>query len=269
MDAIDILSAISVLNRDNAKRFTETKRLDAITSLLWNSKYRRINADGLFHLYAKKPLTSLSQDQVIVVSTHVDCERHITECFFEDIGNGLIKGTFDNVLTNAASLSLMLSDTLPENVIIAFTGDEEETSVGANSLIRFFRDHQIHVKHIFVLDVTEMAWKDDADYTIENDLWSAEVLGKRIINSAEKLPYTWRFVPADPDNIPDYIKEGNIIYEEAAEDESWNYDDEDFGCCSICIPVYGNMHSNGGVLARKVSLFHFVEFLNELINNCC
>ena len=269
MDVLEILSAISVLNRDNAKSFTVTKRLDTITTLLWNSKYRRINADGLFHLYAKKPLASFSRDQVIVISTHVDCEKHITECFFEDIGNGLIKGTFDNVLTNAATLSLMLSDTLPENVLIAFTGDEEETSEGANSLIRFVRSHHIKVKHIFVLDVTDMAWNDNADYTIENDLWSTEVLGEKIINSAERLPYIWRFVPADPDDIPDYINDDNIIYEEAAEDESWDYDDEDISCCSICIPVRGNMHSNAGVFSRKESLFHFVEFLNGLINNCC
>ena len=228
----------------------------------------RINADGLFHLYAKKPLESFAKDQVTVISTHVDCEWHITECFFEDLGNGLIKGTFDNALTNAAVLSLMLSDTLPENVLIAFTGDEEETSVGANSLIRFFRDHRIIVKHIFVLDVTDMAWNDKADYTIENDLWYSEALGKRIINSAESLPYSWRFVPSDPSDLPDYVNDSNTIFEEAAEDESWDYDEEDFSSCSICIPIKGEMHSNTGVLARKESLFHFVKFLNVLLNNC-
>ena len=51
MELFDILSEISAINRDNGKKFTQTDRLDAITSSLWDSNYRRINSDGLFNLY--------------------------------------------------------------------------------------------------------------------------------------------------------------------------------------------------------------------------
>ena len=67
-----LLTQINVLNYDNGKKFTRTDRLDAICELLWNSSYRRINANGLFHLYSKVPLSKLP-DELIVVSSHVDC----------------------------------------------------------------------------------------------------------------------------------------------------------------------------------------------------
>ena len=266
MDLMEMLSKVSVLNKDNKKRFTVTDRLDVISKLLWDTEYRRINADGLFNLYAKKPLEYMKDKNVFVVSTHVDCEKNITRCFSEDLGNGLLKGTYDNSLTNTAILSLMLSDSLPDNVLVAFTGDEEETSEGANNLIRFLRDNQLKAKFIFVLDVTDMAWNEQADFTIENDLWNDDCLGRRIIAIAENLQYCWRFVPSDPSDVPDYININNIIFEEAAEDESWDYDDEEIDCCSICIPIQGNMHSNRGVLARKTSLYRYIELLNELLN---
>ena len=264
MDIMEILSAVSVMNRDHKIQFTISNRLDVITSLLWDSTYRRINADGLFNLYAKKPIDYFRNRQTIVVSTHVDCERSITKCFTEDIGEGLIKGTYDNALTNTAILSLMISNSLPDNVLVAFTGDEEETSKGANDLTRFLKSNKINVRHIFVLDVTDMAWNEKADYTVENDLWD-DYFGRKIIQVASNLPYGWRFVPSDPYHVPEYINSENVIFEEAAEDESWDYDEEGFDCCSICIPIHGNMHSNNGVLARKASLSRYTEFINDLL----
>lgn len=64
-------------------------------------------------------------------------------------------GTFDNSITNASIVYLMLSRALPRNVIVAFTGDEEETSRGALDVSRFIEDHNLDVLNIFVLDVTE------------------------------------------------------------------------------------------------------------------
>ena len=55
-DVFDILGRIMRLNRDNGERFTRTDRLDEIQRLLWDSRYRRVNPQGLFHLYAKRPL---------------------------------------------------------------------------------------------------------------------------------------------------------------------------------------------------------------------
>ena len=38
MELIDVLNAVCVINKDNGRKFMKTERIDAITSLLWNSK---------------------------------------------------------------------------------------------------------------------------------------------------------------------------------------------------------------------------------------
>lgn len=149
-----ILTKINVLNYDNGRKFTRTDRLDNICELLWNSSYRRINTNGLFHLYSKVPLSELP-DEIVVISSHVDCQRRITKCFSKDYDNDLMQGTFDNSLTNAMAVSLMLEDAFGTNVVAAFTGDEEEGSNGAADVAEFFRKLHKKIK-VIVLDVTEM-----------------------------------------------------------------------------------------------------------------
>ena len=188
MELINLLETISVINRDNGKRFTNSERLDVIASLLWNSRYRKINPDGLLNLYAKQPVDSYQGSKVVVVSSHVDCQSSITHCFSKQMGNGLLKGTYDNSITNAAILSLMMSDVLPDNVLIAFTGDEEEESHGAKHLIRFLESKSISIRHLFVLDVTDMGWDESVDFTVENNFWHDDY-GEKIINAVCNSSY--------------------------------------------------------------------------------
>ena len=70
------------------------------------------------------------------MSSHVDCEAGITECFSREEKDDILKGTYDNSITNTAILALMMEGYLPEQVIIAFTGDEEKESKGAVEITR-------------------------------------------------------------------------------------------------------------------------------------
>lgn len=259
----EILSAVSVLNRDYNGRFTVTDRLDRIAALLQNGRYRRINTDGLFHLYASAPLEELRGKEVLVVSAHVDCEYSITRCFFQELGGGMLKGTFDNAVTNAAVLYQMLYGDLPGNVLIAFTGDEEYDSTGAIQLGAFLSRSRIRVRHIFVLDVTYEGWSAGADFTVENDYWEDDC-GEAIAAAAERTGFCWRFVPCDLSDVPGYVSRQNLVYKEADADESEEYCD-DYSCCSLCLPVEGEMHSDEGVLAREASLLRYVQVLGELL----
>lgn len=119
IDEMDVLKKVAKLNRDNGLRFTVTDREDAIHELLATTGYRLLNQDGLFHLYGLCPLHKLNSPVWVVVS-HIDCVSDITECFVEELPNGLMRGTFDNMLTNAAVLTLMLRGELPKNVLVAF-----------------------------------------------------------------------------------------------------------------------------------------------------
>ena len=183
MTLIEILDCISVLNRDNGHIFTNTNRLEVIEECLWNSRYRRINPQGLFHLYSPLPVHKILEP-VVIVSSHVDCEKDITRCFTKVLPDEMLCGTYDNAITNAAITHLMLNGNLPDNVLIAFTGDEEEDSHGANELIRYLRKKKILIKNAIVLDVTDMGWKDNAYFTVENNFWHDD-FGRKIIKLAE------------------------------------------------------------------------------------
>ena len=250
-DVFDILGRIMRLNRDNGERFTRTDRLDEIQRLLWDSRYRRVNPQGLFHLYAKRPLDRI-EGPVVLVSSHVDCEEGIHRCFCEDAGDGLLRGTFDNAATNAAVLSLMLEDALPDTVLVAFTGDEEDESNGIRQTVRFLRSKQVGIPLAVVLDVTDMGWNEGAGFTVENNFWE-DAIGTRVIERAGRVPAEWRFVPEDPDDVPGYVPPERVIDQEADEDESWELDEQDVPCFSLCLPVEGDMHCDAGVLARRSS----------------
>ena len=263
-DLMFVLEKVTVLNRDNSYIFTNTERLDAIASLLCGSAYKRIETDGLFHLYSRKPVSEIDEP-VVIVSSHVDCERHITKCFAAKKEDNILLGTFDNAITNAAIVYLMLLGSLPENVLVAFTGDEEENSRGAKDICRFIQKNDLDILNIFVLDVTEEGWKTEADFTVENDFWDEE-FGEKVIELANQTGYPWNYVPGEPDDIPEYIPKERIIHVEAYEDESWEYDEADISCFSFCLPSKGNMHSDTGIFIRESSFRRYTEVLGKILN---
>ena len=261
IDEMDILKKVAKLNRDNGYRFTVTDRANAIDECLAQTRYRLLNQDGLFHLYGTCPLHELNSS-VFVIFSHIDCVSDITECFVEELPNGLMRGTFDNMLTNAAILTLMLRGELPKNVLVAFTGDEEENGVGVIQTARFLINNDISFQAI-VLDVTDMAY-DTSDFTIENDFLSRNKCLK-IVESAKSFGKRWRFVPEDPHKLHDYVPKEQLINQEAAEDESWELDELNISCFSFCIPIYGDMHSADGCIARQESYRVYINALAQMI----
>jgi hypothetical protein len=260
MDFFEILRQIMLPNKDNGLYFTNTQRLEKINALLWYSKYKRVNADGLFALYSVKPICEIKSP--ILISSHIDCVMN--SFFTKENDEKTIIGTYDNCITNAAVLTLMLGGKLRDDVIVAFTGDEERDSKGAMQLCAYLRKNKINPLVTIVLDVTDMGW-NEADFTVENNFW-LDPLGQKIIGAASSLDAMWKFVPSDLDDIPNYIPSRNVILEEAEADESWEYDEEELECFSLCIPVRGDMHSESGVLAKKSSCLKYVNALKAIAN---
>ena len=259
----EILKAVTVRNYDNGRMFTASDRLDTISKLLWNSPYRRINAQGLFHLYAARPIEQI-RNSIILVSTHVDTDMNITRFFTGENDDGLMKGTFDNSITNAAILQLMLSGVLPENVVVAFTGGKEADYEGAKQVSRYLKKAGADIEMAVVLDVTNMGWKENGDFTIENDFWTEEQ-GNKVIALMKSLSGQWFFVPENTDDVPPYIYSDRVIRIEAEEDETWTYDSLDITCFSLRIPVYGSRRSDKGILADKASLGNYVKALEKIL----
>ena len=237
-DFFDILQTVTVDCKDNGECFTVTDRVAAVERILEKTDYKLISRQPLALLYAKRPVCE--GDRVLLISSHIDCVY--SRCFSADEGDCL-RGTFDNSFTNAALLWNMLHDRLPDNVVIAFTGNEESDSQGAVQTVVALGQMGCEVASALVLDVTNEGWESGALFTLENDLGIDILTGYNIISSLEE--YDGRFA----------------FKHNALPDESWDYADYGIPSLTLCVPVGGELHGDAGVLLRKESALEYCNVL--------
>lgn len=217
----------------------ETGRLDLINDLLKDTKYR-LNEIGLCHLYSKLPISKM-KGQITVLSSHVDTVKEITRPFSLEKDEKKLLGTYDNSITNAAILTLILEGRLPDNVVVAFTGNEEYGMRGAKGLGKYLKNNEINA-HIIVTDVTDRGYKGKNDFSFENSCNAARWTEDKL-KCFENSGYKWKH----EDNYED--------------DETAEYSKYGLECFSFCIPVKGEMHSNDGVKVRKSTYDKYIEAL--------
>lgn len=257
MDVLTILNEVCVENYDNGEIFTNRKRVDVIKTITANTNYKLICDGALFQLYGKRDIRA--GDELLIVSTHIDCHPCITKCYSSLSKDGILCGTYDNAITNAAALKVMIDGNISDNVFFAFTGDEEFDSNGAITLMEYLDRLKVTYRCI-VLDVTDMGWNEGASFTVENNFWNNS-FGRDVVSTATGTGYKWRFVPSNPDDVPYYVDRNCLIREEAEADESWEYDEKDIECFSLCLPCNGEMHSNEGVEVRLDDYKKYIEAL--------
>ena len=240
-DFFDILTTVTVDSKDNGERFTVTDRVAVIERMLQNSDYKLISRRPLALLYSKREVRE--GDRVLLISSHIDCVYGRCFCNDED---ECMRGTFDNSFGNAAVLWNMIHDRLPDNVVVAFTGDEELDSRGAVQTVVALGQMGCEVAAALVLDVTNEGWESGALFTLENDLGIDILTGYNIISSLEQ--YGGRFA----------------FKHNALPDESWDYADCGVPCFTLCVPVGGELHGDAGVLLRKESATEYCNVLSLL-----
>ena len=240
-DFFDILQAVTVDCKDNGECFTVTDRVAAVECIVEKTDYKLISRQPLALLYAKRPLRE--GDRVLLISSHIDCVY--SRCFCADEGDCL-RGTFDNSITNAALLWNMLHNNLPDNVVVAFTGNEESDSQGAVQAVVALGQMGCEVAAALVLDVTNEGWESGALFTLENDLGIDILTGYNIISSLEAFSGKFAFK------------------HNALPDESWDYADYGIPSLSLCVPVGGELHGDAGVLLRKESATEYCNVLSLL-----
>lgn len=246
----EVLSELTIDSKDNGIQFLEKKRLNKIKFLLSNSPYQLIDEGDLSLIYVKKGVNPHICKSL--VSSHIDCVY--SHCFMKDLNERYWLGTFDNSATNAALLSLMLQDSLSDLVMVAFTGDEEINTHGAKEVMRFLSKKECQLDFAVVLDVTNEGWSDDAMFTVENDRYFDIITGYQIITLLQQSGFPCNFLhDAEPDETWEY---GKGILEVVSP----------IPCLSLCLPVKGNMHSDEGVLLRKVSIDPYLTVLTQLVN---
>lgn len=233
--------------KDDGNNFLVTTRLDVIHQLLHGTPWKRIKEGNLTHIYSRREI--MAEDTITIVSSHVDCvySSLFCESLCGEDGEQLLRGTFDNALTNAAVVELMLSGRLPENVVVVFNGDEEKDSHGANEVLNYLSERDCYVGLVLVTDVTNVGWEQGLSLTIENDQNIDLLTAHSIVNVINK-----KF-------------KGLCGFQHAAlPDESWVYGEYKLPCLTLCCPVGGDMHSDHGVLARVSSLSAYCDALECL-----
>ena len=237
-DFFDILQTVTIDCKDNGERFTVTDRVMAIEQMLEQTDYKLIARQPLVLLYAKRQ--PREGDRVLLISSHIDCVYPC--CFCSDEGDCL-RGTFDNSFSNAALLWNMLNDRLPDNVVVAFTGNEESDSQGAVQAVVALGRMGCEVPAALVLDVTNEGWESGALFTLENDLGIDMLTAYNVISSLER--YGGRFA----------------FKHNAEPDESWDYAEYGIPSLTLCVPVCGELHGDEGVLLRKESAMEYCNVL--------
>lgn len=243
MTITEILQKVCVTSTDNGTSFVDTTRLNVIRNILSPSSYQEVYTGDLCFLFSKRPIEGQA---IVLISSHIDSVYK--QCFYADAGV-MYKGTFDNSLTNAAVLWCMQHDVLGENVVVAFTGDEEKDSHGCHEVMRVLEEHGCTVKFVITTDVTEEGWDKACPFTLENDNHVDLMTAHRIIQSLDEWGTNYKFI------------------HDAEPDESWDYADGHYACLSLCAPILGEMHGEEGVLARKESMPFYCKALNVIVRS--
>lgn len=241
---IEMLMAMQLRCYDDGKRFTEMAKLDKIREALSGTSYNE-TAGYLFRLYSKVPLESLDPAGIIVLSTHADNVKAIKHPFVKAGGKNVLQGTFDNSATNAAALYLMKKGSLPDNVLVAFTGNEEYGMRGAAELSHYLYT-MLGIQPFYIaLDVTDIGY-GKKQFSIENTL----SLTRTELNSLIKV--------AQGAALDGYV------YPNALPDEAHQYMRMGAKCCSLCVPTKGPMHSDSGCKMEATAYLGYIDVLEHI-----
>lgn len=276
-----LLHNLTVRNSDNGDYFTDTRRLDRIADELKDSPFVYYRKAPLYHAYAQVPFEELPK-KVVVISSHVDFKGGTRDCFSDESDQDWLVGTYDNSITNAAIVALMKNTNLPENLVVVFTGDEEEDQWGAAEFGDYVKNGLRCKPKCIVLDVTESGNKEGAIFAIENDCWNKK-WGRRVLTWAKEKEDGWKYVPykksrLDKGLIKELVDEEHCIRKAADIDETATYHaTNEIKCFSFCIPVelvdptgryapWGEgMHSSLGLKVRKDAYEKYIQALYEVI----
>lgn len=242
---LELLRLLTVDCKDDQTSFTVRDRVLAIRRLLESSVYELIHEGPLSLIYTRGNMDRTKP--FVLISSHIDC---VYQQLFVAVAETDYTGTFDNSLTNACLVDLMLRNVLPEGVVVAFTGAEEQGAFeGASEVVQFLQADQEHCCLALVLDVTCEGADQGISFTLENDqgidLFSAHRLVERF----------------------KHVRERFVLVHESLPDETWAYYPQFYlPTLSLCLPVSGDMHSDSGVSVRKSAVKDYQAALQTVVD---
>jgi hypothetical protein len=182
-------------------------------------------------------------------------------------------GTFDNTICNAALIYLMTEGMLPDNALIAFTGDEENECGGAKETIGYLESEHADIRKslelVIVLDITSEGY-DACMFTLENFFMGTG----RDEELHLRFPARERFIGYLREKV-DGLENAGFIVDDADPDETWEYEKYGLNCFTFCVPARAHpdnagrdagywMHNDAGMLIKKESVKGYIDALSAL-----
>lgn len=247
--------ALTVPCADDGVSFLRTERIDRIAAILADSDYAMFGRRPLSHIYRHREYSD--EKPTILVSSHVD--SLYGQYFAARCGDDF-QGTLDNSACNALVVELMKQGGLPVQVLVAFTGDEENGSAGVDQTMAILRENRasfLNLELVVVLDLTEEFY-GICHFTVEN-YFIGSPRRKRLLQFFRRREMR-TFINRCLGCTPPSVKDGDP-------DESWQYDEYDLNCFTLCLPcglIGDDMHSDLGVTVKGESFLQYAGALQRL-----
>ncbi len=256
----------------NDTGFYVKDKLEAIKKELECTEYHIIEKDHF--LFCHRPtLKDLDKNsEIIIVSSHADNVEEITKPFSElSENNQYLKGTYDNLGTNAASTILMQENQMPDNVIFAFTANEESGKcTGLKAIVDNLRNLGYNNLKGIALDVTYEGYDEGMLCSLENmSTDMIETSYQTLLSLEPEDTQTFTVTPISNKKRP---KDLNDEYDSGSTgmfDEGMAFKKRNVPACSLCLPCDGDMHGNSGVKVRQPQFEGYVLSLEALISSLC
>ena len=248
---VETVKELTIPCRDNRSLFTETQRIDYIDKALRSSCYVLIaNSPPLARIYKHSRFSE--NRPFILISCHIDSVYGRHWC--ESRGAELL-GTLDNSACNGVLLYCMINDLLSPQIVISFTGNEEDDSIGVDQTVTYLRDNGLWdaLEMVVTLDLTEEEFGHP--FTLEN------LFVKHNHGPDSALKFDRK------KDLKDYIRSivgMCTVIMNGDPDESWQYGEYDLNAFSYCLPcrlLAGDMHDDRGVAVEIEALGKYAETL--------
>jgi hypothetical protein len=273
----ELLDSVNVPSADNGEFFTRRDRLDQIQQHLEGSPWGCVHQSALFFLYAHH--SYIPGQPWLLLSSHIDALYK--QCSHQSREKEWL-GTFDNSLTNTLVLEAMLNQTLPPNTLVVFTGDEEDEGRGVQQVMEhllYRREWWESLQMVITLDLTAEGFERWA-FVLENyfvpdeDSTLCEALkfdSEEDFRGSLQALLEEKYYNADPE----FGEFGFVHSDDAGPDESWEYDEYDQLCFSLCLPcapapslqheeIEVWMHHDHGLRVRTEDVERYREALVDL-----
>lgn len=255
---LEILRQINIKCEDDAKGFKDSEKIGRIDKILKKTKYRRIHDGHLTKIYSQLHIREIAGKSLVLVSSHIDT---VYKNFYEMEGRDVVTGTLDNSITNAILIDLLVRNDLPENVTVAFTGNEEKESLGVDETISFLHSAKARAGIVVSLDITNRGYRNHG-YTVEN-YFVKKGMGKAFYRKKQLKNYLVELLEKK--------KVKTIHHVSADPDDTWQFDEHNLNCFTLCLPSRNIaehddwMHDDMGVIVKKSALKEFSQALLKLL----